>query len=95
MHALIRPLWRELGMTIIMVTHDITEAFGLGTRLIALDRPRLDPQAPGRYGAIVTYDLDLSRGGPVPIPRFSKSLDSKSLDPSDARASARERRQNA
>jgi NitT/TauT family transport system ATP-binding protein len=95
MHALIRPLWRELRMTIIMVTHDITEAFGLGTRLIALDRPRLDPHAPGRYGAIVTYDLDLSRGGPVPIPRFSKSLDSKSLDPSDEQESARERRQNA
>ncbi len=100
MHALIRPLWRERGMTIIMVTHDITEAFGLGTRLIALDRPRLDPHAPGRYGAIVTYDLDLSRGGPVPIPRFSKSLDSKSLDsksldPGDEQASARERRQNA
>ncbi len=100
MHALIRPLWRELGMTVIMVTHDIKEAFGLGTRLIALDRPRLDPHAPGRYGAIVTYDLDLSRGGPVPIPRFSKSLDSKSLDsksldPGDEQASARERRQNA
>ena len=95
MHALIRPLWRELGMTVIMVTHDIKEAFGLGTRLIALDRPRLDPHAPGRYGAIVTYDLDLSRGGPVPIPRFSKPLDSKPLDPSDDQGSTRERRQNA
>src|SRR5712671_1099195 len=89
-HALIRPLWRELGMTVIMVTHDIKEAFGLGTRLIALDRPRLDPHAPGRYGAIVTYDLDLSRGGPVPIPRFSKPL-----DPSEEQDSTRERRQNA
>ncbi len=40
MHALIKPLWRELKMTIVMVTHDIKEAFGLGTRLIALDRVR-------------------------------------------------------
>jgi len=90
MHALIRPLWRELGMTVIMVTHDITEAFGLGTRLIALDRPRHDPQAPGRYGAIFTYDLDLNRDAPVPIPRVSKPLDLR-----QNRNSARERRQNA
>ncbi len=61
MHALILRLWRELGMTVIMVTHDIKEAFALGTRLIVLDRARHDPQAPGRYGAIVTYDLDLER----------------------------------
>jgi NitT/TauT family transport system ATP-binding protein len=90
MHALIRPLWRKLGMTVIMVTHDITEAFGLGTRLIALDRPRLDPQAPDRYGAIITYDLDLSRDGPVPIPKFSKPLDS-----GECQNSTMERRQNA
>jgi NitT/TauT family transport system ATP-binding protein len=63
MHALIRPLWVELGMTVIMVTHDLKEAFGLGTRVIVFDRPRIDPHAPGRYGAIVTYDLDLQRLG--------------------------------
>ena len=39
MHALIKPLWRDLKMTILMVTHDIKEAFGLATRLIALDQP--------------------------------------------------------
>jgi ABC-type nitrate/sulfonate/bicarbonate transport system ATPase subunit len=37
MHALIRPLWRERGMTILMVTHDLKEAFALGARLIVLD----------------------------------------------------------
>jgi NitT/TauT family transport system ATP-binding protein len=73
MHALIRPLWREHKMTIVMVTHDLKEAFGLGTRLIALDKPRHDPQAPGRYGAVVTYDLDLTRDGPVPVLGFLKS----------------------
>jgi NitT/TauT family transport system ATP-binding protein len=73
MHALIRPLWREHKMTIVMVTHDLKEAFGLGTRLIALDKPRHDPQAPGRYGAIVTYDLDLTRDGPVPVLGFLKA----------------------
>jgi len=73
MHALIRPLWREHKMTIVMVTHDLKEAFGLGTRLIALDKPRQDPHAPGRYGAIVTYDLDLTRDGPVPVLGFLKA----------------------
>jgi len=61
MHELIRFLWKDCGMTIVMVTHDIKEAFALGTRLIALDKKRADPQAPARYGAIITYDLDLTR----------------------------------
>ena len=70
MHALIKPLWRDLKMTIVMVTHDIREAFGLATRLIALDRPRRDPQAQERYGAKITYDLDLTRDGAVPVLGF-------------------------
>ena len=70
MHALIKPLWQDLKMTIVMVTHDIREAFGLATRLIALDRPRRDPQAPERYGARITYDLDLNRDSAVPILGF-------------------------
>ena len=58
----------------IMVTHDLKEAFALGTRLIAFDRPRIDPQAPGRFGAIITYDLDLTRDSAVPVLGFSKPL---------------------
>jgi NitT/TauT family transport system ATP-binding protein len=75
MHALITPLWRAHKMTVIMVTHDIKEAFGLATRLIALDRRRRDPQAPGRFGAVVTYDLDLTRDTPVPVLRFGRPVD--------------------
>ena len=37
MHELITGLWREHGLTILMVTHDIKEAFKLGTRVIAID----------------------------------------------------------
>ena len=59
-------------MTVIMVTHDIKEAFALGTRLIALDHHRVDPQAPGRFGATVTYDLDLNRETAVPVLGFAK-----------------------
>ena len=72
MHALIKPLWRQHGMTVIMVTHDLKEAFGLATRLIAFDKVRRDPQAQQRYGARITYDLDLTRAGPVPVLGFSK-----------------------
>ncbi|MEO0464097.1 MAG: ATP-binding cassette domain-containing protein [Pseudomonadota bacterium] len=61
MHTLITRLWREYGLTIIMVTHDIKEAFGLGTRVLTLDKPRTDPHAPHRYGATVVYDLSLDR----------------------------------
>jgi NitT/TauT family transport system ATP-binding protein len=73
MHALIKPLWRDLKMTIVMVTHDIKEAFRLATRLIALDRPRIDPQAPERFGAKITYDLDLTREGAVPVLGFLRA----------------------
>jgi NitT/TauT family transport system ATP-binding protein len=73
MHALIKPLWRDLKMTIVMVTHDIKEAFRLATRLIALDRPRIDPQAPERFGAKITYDLDLTRNAAVPVLGFLRA----------------------
>jgi NitT/TauT family transport system ATP-binding protein len=73
MHTLIKPLWHDLKMTIVMVTHDIKEAFGLATRLIALDRVRHDPQAPERFGAKITYDFDLTRDSAVPILGFTKA----------------------
>ncbi|AFT69449.1 Urea carboxylase-related ABC transporter, ATPase protein [Alloalcanivorax dieselolei B5] len=57
MHHLVLDLWREQGLTIFMVTHDLAEGFYLGTRLWVFDKTRLDPQAPGAYGARITYDL--------------------------------------
>lgn len=60
MHELLLGLWRELDMTIFMVTHDIHEAFKLGTRLLVFDKIRHDPHAPQAYGATITYDLALS-----------------------------------
>jgi len=59
MHELITELWREHGLTILMVTHDIKEAFKLGTRVLALDKRRHDPHAPHRFGATVVYDFPL------------------------------------
>lgn len=64
MHALVLKLWKESGLTIFMITHDLKEGFKLGTRLLVFDKPRLDPQAPNRYGATITYDLPIGREGP-------------------------------
>lgn len=61
MHALITQLWRDYSLTIIMVTHDILEAFKLGTRVLSLDKRRHDPHAPNRYGATAVYDLKLDK----------------------------------
>jgi len=58
MHALVGALWEEHAMTIVMVTHDLSEAFLLGTRVIAIDKPRRDPQAPQRFGATITSDFE-------------------------------------
>ncbi len=66
MHELLLGLWEDTGMTIFMVTHDINEAFKLGTRLLVFDKWRHDPHDPAAFGATITYDLPLSRADPVP-----------------------------
>ncbi len=59
MHKLVLELWREHQLTVFMVTHDLKEGFYLGTRLWVFDKARHDPQAPGAYGARITYDLSV------------------------------------
>ena len=75
MHGLITQLWRDHGLTIIMVTHDIKEAFSLGTRVLTLDKRRHDPHAPHRYGAGVVYDLALTRKAAAHSPEASITID--------------------
>jgi NitT/TauT family transport system ATP-binding protein len=60
MHALLLELWRETQLTVFMVTHDLSEGFNLGTRLMVFDKVRIDPHAPGAYGARITYDIPLN-----------------------------------
>lgn len=66
MHNLILDLWNEHNLTIIMVTHDIKEAFKLGTRLLSFDKRRVDPQAPNRYGATTVYDMPIKKPQKMP-----------------------------
>ena len=61
MYELITRLWREERMTVFMVTHDLKEGFSLATRVLTFDKVRVDPQAPGAYGATITFNLPLER----------------------------------
>ncbi|MFM0471478.1 ABC transporter ATP-binding protein [Paraburkholderia strydomiana] len=61
MHELLSDLWRESKLTIFMVTHDLKEGFTLGSRVLVFDKVRVDPQAPGAYGARITYNIPLDR----------------------------------
>ena len=42
MHELLLKLWRESGLTIFMVTHDLKEGFTLGSRVLVFDKVRVD-----------------------------------------------------
>jgi NitT/TauT family transport system ATP-binding protein len=65
MHKLLLALWRATDMTVFMITHDLKEAFALGTRLLVFDKVRRDPQAPERFGATITFDIPLARRDPA------------------------------
>ncbi|WP_342724473.1 ABC transporter ATP-binding protein [Bradyrhizobium sp. B097] len=58
-HLLMKRLWNETHLTVVMVTHDLSEAFGLATRVIALERQRNRPEERERYGATVSRDLEV------------------------------------
>ena len=60
MHDLVARLHEQLALTVFMVTHDIAEGFKLGTRLLVLDKPRIDPHEPDAYGATITFDLPVA-----------------------------------
>ncbi len=60
MHKLVLKLWRETGLTVFMITHDLQEGFYLGSRLLVFDRQRTDQQALEAFGANITYDLPLA-----------------------------------
>ena len=58
-HVLMKRLWHETELTVVMVTHDMREAFTLGTRVIAFERPRDRPEERERYGALLSSDITI------------------------------------
>lgn len=51
LQELVLRLWRELGLTIVLVTHDVEEAIYLSTRVVALSKP------PSMVGIDLAIDL--------------------------------------
>lgn len=68
MHGLLSELWREQKLTVFMVTHDLSEGFTLGSRVLVFDKVRLDPHAPHAYGARITYNISLDRTRQTALP---------------------------
>ncbi len=66
MHDLIMKLWAERKLTVLMVTHDLHEAFKLGTRVIKIDKRRRDPHAPHRFGSTAVCDVAVDKTQPLP-----------------------------
>ena len=58
-HVLMKRLWNETELTVVMVTHDLREAFRLATRVIAFERNRNRPEERERYGATISRDLEI------------------------------------
>ena len=58
-HVLMLRLWNETELTVVMVTHDLREAFTLATRVIAFERHRDRPEERERYGATVSKDIEI------------------------------------
>ncbi len=65
MHGFLTDLRQATKMTVFMVTHDLSEAFKLGDRVLVFDKIRWDPTDPEAYGATITYDFD-ARNGSLP-----------------------------
>jgi NitT/TauT family transport system ATP-binding protein len=85
-HTLMKRLWHETQMTVVMVTHDMREAFTLASRVVAFERRRDRPEEKERYGATITKDISIwpprlagqstifspDRDGPVASPGHSR-----------------------
>lgn len=60
MHELLLDIHSKLNFAVVMVTHDISEAFKLGTRVLVFDKVKVDEKYPNRYGSTIVNDIDSS-----------------------------------
>ncbi len=63
MHDFLQELRDETQMTVFMITHDLEEAFKLGDRVWAFDKPVWDETDPEANAATITYDFDARDDG--------------------------------
>jgi NitT/TauT family transport system ATP-binding protein len=68
-HVLMKRLWNETNLTVVMVTHDMREAFALATRVVAFERPHNRAEERERYGASLGSDI------PIWPPRIAGGFD--------------------
>lgn len=61
MHELLLDIHSKLNFGVVMVTHDISEAFKLGTRVLVFDKIKVDEDFPNRYGSTIINDIDSSK----------------------------------
>ena len=83
-HVLMKRLWNETALTVVMVTHDLREAFTLATRVIAFERPRDRPEERERYGALLSRDISIwppRIAGEPPLPAPDRDDPAKSMGP--------------
>lgn len=61
MHELLLDIHKKLNFGVVMVTHDISEAFKLGTRVLVFDKVKVDKEYPNRFGSTIVNDIDASK----------------------------------
>jgi NitT/TauT family transport system ATP-binding protein len=61
MHELLLGIHAKLNFGVVMVTHDIGEAFKLGSRVLVFDKVKVDKNYPNRFGSTVVNDIDSSK----------------------------------
>jgi NitT/TauT family transport system ATP-binding protein len=67
LQKLILRKWKELGLTIIFVTHAIEEAVYLGTRVVGLSKFWLDSDGKPGNGATIVLDRQITDQYPRPL----------------------------
>lgn len=61
MHELLLDIHSKLNFGVVMVTHNIKEAFKLGTRVLVFDKIKTDLDYPNRYGSTIVNDIDAKK----------------------------------
>lgn len=87
MHELLHNLWEETKMTIVMVSHDLAEAFKLGSRVIVFNRERTRRVELEAYGATITYDVETGQSDEETIAEIKRTTFTSRDDPDDHNAS--------